>query len=132
MRISHIMLEENGSNIKEVMILFEKGFTLIEVIITILLIGVITAAIFPMFFHGFSTLFSSASKTDAINNARIDLIRELRNTATTPSAITINFKHSSGLNTTISAYHYSPPPKKYKLPNKGEKTLELDYYTYAD
>lgn len=108
MTISQLMQGASGKNKREVIVLSEKGFTLVEVIIAILIIGVISVTILPMFFQGFRTVFSSASKTDAINNARIDLIGELKGTATTPSTITINFNNSSGLNTTISAYHYSP------------------------
>ena len=128
------MQEGNGSKIKEVIILIEKGFTLVEVIISIFIIGIIMVAISPMFYQGLSTVISFSSKTDAVNEARKTLIDDLKGTGTTtPSSITIKFIDTSTdpdtelASITSSAYSVK---RDFSLPGKGEETLELIYYTY--
>lgn len=107
-----------------------NGFTLIEVIISILLIGVISVAVAPMFYQGLRTVLSFTSKTDAVNEARSDLIDDLRGTGTTtPTTVTINFTNNGGLNKSITASAYSIK-SNYSLPGVGQETVELNYYTY--
>jgi prepilin-type N-terminal cleavage/methylation domain-containing protein len=112
-----------------------NGFTLIEVIISIFLIGIIVVAVFPMFNQGFRNLFSFTSKTNAINEVRSDLINVLRGgeipssvTISSPD-ITIDFDDNDIDSISINSKAYSVI-RDYSLPGKGEENLELEYYSY--
>lgn len=120
----------------------DNGFTLVEVVISILLIGIIFVAIAPMFYQGLRTVFSFTSKTDAVNDARSALIDEIKGVgSTTPSTpivkfIVIDIDTSTEPPTeteteieSITSNAYSIT-RKFSLPGKGEENVELNYYTY--
>lgn len=108
-----------------------NGFTLIEVVISIFLVGIIVIAVFPMFNQGFRTLFSFTSKTNAINEARSELIGNLRDGGTPSSSptIIIDFDDDTVDSIAINSKAYSVP-RNFSLPGKGEETLNLEYYSY--
>jgi len=110
--------------------MYDKGFTLVEIIISILLIGIVIASILPMFFQGFRVLFSSESKTDAINSAKADLINNyIKSTpSTTPTSITLDF--GGGTIKTITASSYTIK-ENYKTPEQDKEELKIQYYVYG-
>ena len=108
----------------------EKGFTLVEVVISILLIGVIAVAILPMFFQGVRVLFSSESKTSAINKAKEDVINNYIKSNPPAASTSITFDFGGGTTKTINANSYATTPQTYKTPNQEEDNLIIEYYVY--
>lgn len=56
-----------------------KGFTLVEVLVTIMLIGIVAVAIFPVFSNIFSSIFSAGDKTNATYTSKKKIIESIKN-----------------------------------------------------
>lgn len=110
----------------------DKGFTLVEVVISILLIGVIAVSILPMFLQGVQVLFSSESKTRAINKAKEDVINNYIKSNPSTSTESITFDFGGGLNKNITVNSYTTTPQIYKTPNQGENSVIIEYYVYKE
>ncbi|MFW6017110.1 MAG: prepilin-type N-terminal cleavage/methylation domain-containing protein [bacterium] len=108
-----------------------SGFTLVEAVVSILIIGIIVIAIFPMFSQTFSVIFSSKTKTESIYAARTDLIDKFDTTVSPPETIDVTFNSSSG-SIIIKSYEYEVKGESYQKPNKDTEDLIIKYYKYKN
>jgi len=109
-----------------------SGFTLVEVIISIFLLGIIIIAVIPLFTQGIVVLFSAGSKTKAVDDASNDLISGLKNSETTTnSSITFKDIDDSTKNKTIGVYKHEVTAP-YQQPDKSSRECKIDYYSYPD
>lgn len=110
----------------------KSGFTLVEVIISIFLLGVIIIAVMPLFTQGIFVLFSAGSKTKAVDDASTDLVSDLKATvSTTNSSITFEDKDDDTNNKTIGVYKHEAIAN-YQQPDKSSRECKIDYYSYPD
>lgn len=109
-----------------------NGFTLIEIIVAIALLGIISISIFPAFSNIFSSIFSSGDKTVSTFSAQKDITEVITNT-NEPSSINtqsdVNIK--LGTATTVKATMKSSI-YKYKQPNNTKQNeVIVDYYIFS-
>lgn len=57
----------------------KKGFTLVEIMVTILLLGIVAVAIFPVFSNIFSSIYSAGDKTSATYTSREKIVESIKN-----------------------------------------------------
>ncbi|HMA59552.1 MAG TPA: prepilin-type N-terminal cleavage/methylation domain-containing protein [Halanaerobiales bacterium] len=58
---------------------YDEGFTLVEVLVTLLLLGIIAVGIFPVFGNIFSSIFSAGDKTNATYVNKEKIIDSIKN-----------------------------------------------------
>ncbi len=104
----------------------ENGFTLVEIIITILIIGIIGFAVFPLFSHATNTLYSANSKTEAISEARNVLLEDIESKS--PEEKNLIFYNTDD-NYSINADKYVID-NSYEKPNKKSEDLMIEFYKY--
>lgn len=109
-----------------------KGFTLVEILLSIVLIGIIAIYIFPVFSHVFSSIFSSGDKTISTFEGQsnlVDIISEVNNG--------INDNITSNQNLTFEDIEidsfYIEEIFSYQKPNNiFTGSDNLNYYIYSD
>ena len=115
----------------------EKGFTLIEIIISIFLLGIVVISIFPMLSNSLDTIISSDRKTSSINSAENELIKKLSDFNAEDISIKeveLQVKDKDNTDNVISmkAQKYIIQ-KSYKKPSKlKEEKVNIIYYKYIE
>ncbi|MFW6028881.1 MAG: type II secretion system protein [Halanaerobiales bacterium] len=119
------------------MFLKNEGFTLIEILLSIVLIAIISAAVFPVFANVFSSLFSAGDKTKETYFAQQELIRSMENIGVNSSYVATNNNITIYLNDpddneitiTSDAILYSAETQFKRF---GEEIpIEINYYKYS-
>lgn len=106
----------------------ERGFTLIELIIAIALLGIIVISLFPVFSQGFSVISTAGNRTQQLYN---DVQQELVNKIANPDpvnkeTISITFQDSEGKIIPTNNTDNSLPV--YKVSANSQNSLSLSYY----
>ncbi|TDP96962.1 prepilin-type N-terminal cleavage/methylation domain-containing protein [Halanaerobium saccharolyticum] len=113
------------------------GFTLIEILLSIVLIAIISAAVFPVFSNVFGSLFSAGDKTKETYFAQQEIIRSMENIGasssyvTTNSNITINLKDPDNNETTITSEAVQFSAETYFKRFGEDIPIEINYYKYS-
>lgn len=130
---------------KDVIFMFthEDGFTLVEILVSIVLIGIIAIYILPVFGQIFSSIFSSGDKTDITYIGQREIINSIKNLNTNSEINDIdNITITPGA-TSIYTINVATSPVEliiekrtitgqYQNPAKKTSTnpVILDYYLY--
>lgn len=110
----------------------EKGFTMVEVLVVMLIIGIVSAIAIPIYLNSQKSSRQLAVKSD-LDNA-IVTVAQLKQygpyPATLPSAVkssqgvVMTMKTSAdGKNTCIQGYHTSTPTKVYRITPDTKKVV---------
>jgi prepilin-type N-terminal cleavage/methylation domain-containing protein len=76
----------------------QKGFTLLEAIIALGIIGIIAVSFLSMYTFGFTNISKSGSRSSALFTAQSNVEEKLSGTpGTTPSSLTITIPNSSSI-----------------------------------
>lgn len=100
-----------------------NGFTLIEILLSIVLISIVVTALFPMFNQSFKSIFLAREKTEKINLAQ-DKINEFINKENPNQDQTLTFKDGDGNNFTLEV---DKRIVSESITNSN-RTVELNYY----
>ncbi|QZY56983.1 type IV pilus modification PilV family protein [Crassaminicella profunda] len=69
----------------------KKGFTLIEIIISLAILGIIVVSFTTTFTSSFSGIFSSGKKSQALHQAQIQMDRKINSVTTGSDTLNIKF-----------------------------------------
>ena len=107
-----------------------NGFTLVEIIISITLLGIIAIAVFPVFSNIFNSIFSAGDKTVATYQAQQDIINDLESGS--GSSTTVTFSNGGSIDIDINANMFNAT-SSYKKPNvkAASEQVQIYYYRYA-
>ena len=73
----------------------KKGFTLIEIIVSIAIIGILAVALLSVFTSGYSTIFSMGRKTESSNEAQAFIERVYQEGIADINSIAIDFNSNT-------------------------------------
>ncbi len=113
----------------------ENGFTLVEFILTILIIGIVAVFVIPVFSNIFAGVFSAGDKTKATFEAQQLIVNSLVNKSEDgdlSNNITMTLvgkDDNSNIFTNIDVEKRSQTVE-YKLPKNVSRDLTLLYYIY--
>lgn len=86
---------------EEVIILKNKGFTLIEIILTLAIIGIISIPIFTIFNNALTNIVRAGKRTEAIEIAKVDLEIDPDKTSI-EGGVNVSIEMESGSDTVVN------------------------------
>lgn len=106
-----------------------QGFTLIEILVSILILGIVVVSIFPLFSREFGAFFDSKGKLTSINQARNKIVEKIYNPATSGIPDTLTYQTSSdSFDINVDKYTVE---ENYQYDDK-DKVVTIKYFKYKD
>ena len=108
-----------------------KGFTLVEILVSLALLGIIAIFIFPVFNHIFNSIFSAGDKTITTYGVQKQLV-DIVESNVNGDKKTLFLEFNNGTTTSYNR-ELVIATSNYKLPNTkvNEKELIIYYYKYT-
>jgi len=107
----------------------EKGFTLVEIIISIAILGIVTISIYPVFTNAFNVLIDSSNKVKNIDSATNELIADISSKDSSVVNLTLVDKDNNEKNLNLDKYIVN---KNYDLTNNNQKKVTIEYYKFSN
>lgn len=109
--------------------MYKRGFTLVEIIISIALLGIVTISIYPVFTNAFNVLVDSSKKVKNIDSATNELIAEISNENS--SVVNLTLVDKDDIEKTLNLDKYIVN-KNYSVTNNNQKKVTIKYYKLSN